>query len=50
VRVWTRGTASGCGGWATVASSSNLLEASWLALLDATEYAIARAPAEVQPA
>ena len=40
VRVWTRGT-SPLGTWATVGSSTNLLEASWLALLDATEYAIA---------
>jgi 2-isopropylmalate synthase len=41
VRVWTRGTAPGGRSWATVGSSTNLLEASWLALLDATEYAIA---------
>jgi 2-isopropylmalate synthase len=40
VRVWTRGTGPS-GSWATVGSSTNLLEASWLALLDATEYAIA---------
>jgi 2-isopropylmalate synthase len=45
VRVWTRGTAPCCGVWATVGSSTNLLEASWLALLDATEYAIAHAAA-----
>ena len=41
VRVWTRGTGPERARWATVGSSTNLLEASWLALLDATEYAIA---------
>jgi 2-isopropylmalate synthase len=43
VRVWTRGTAVGCGSWATVGSSTGLLDAAWLALVDAAEYAIARA-------
>ena len=42
VRVWTRGSAVGCGSWATVGSSTGLLDAAWLALLDAAEYAIAR--------
>jgi 2-isopropylmalate synthase len=41
VRVWTRGTCASGATWATVGSSTNLLEASWLALLDAVEYAIA---------
>lgn len=43
VRVWIQST-DGTTSWSTVGSSSNIIEASWLALADSLEYPLRRSP------